>query len=462
MKRKCVPQRPGWPPLTRKAPFAALAVATLGLSAALAPGTSPASEAHLERQVLGYQQERAGEPEIAIDPTNPDNVFFVNAACKNCTYSDGPAQAVHAPSGLVTYATSFDRGDTWSYERELPVLVPGQVYDRSGDGIAAYGPDGTLYAGAVVTAGGVAYAAIAVIRSSDKGRTWSLPSYLLVEKQAIEITLGGMKPAPIIWDRPWITVDQSTGVLYVSTTSHLGRFVTASHDEGRHWTKVRLLESAEYPSWLGDGHIDSAHGVLAAVYTASRGPGAENCGFCVVFETSTDDGATWARSLVPAAEDVSDPHLAADPSRPGRYAVMVTTGTDTALNVFITTDSGLTWSDPAVLAEGTPPPTINRPWIDFSPAGVLGVLWRARFSDRSQDVFTAIALAGGNAFSQPLKVNLARSPAPDPTQVAIDDVSHIQVHGESVYAGWGDWRSGDMAAWFGRIDFSEYGVIPAP
>ena len=115
-------------------------------------------------------------------------------------------------------------------------------------------------------------------------------------------------------------------------------FVRASRDNGNTWGLIYAYDSPDYPqAAFGAARPASAHGVLAATYIAGSAPantGAE-CP-CLVFAASRDDGRTFDRHIVRSAlpkqrgfvEGMGPPPLpmvAADPSEPGRFAVVTLT-----------------------------------------------------------------------------------------------------------------------------------------
>jgi hypothetical protein len=326
-------------------------------------------------------------------------------------------------------------------------------------------------------------------------------------------SLGGIGVNP--FDRPWMVADQSTGAVYVSTTSHPERYVAVSHDHAATWGRIEALDCDElsppdanhdvtcgaYPE-SGDGNIAAANGVLAAAYIASAAPG-RTCP-CAVFETSTDAGAHWTRHVVfdtlPAGSGV---FVAADASHTGRYAVMVLpghldpsglAGLPTSRNVpqdvevTATRDSGISWLQSTVLGDEAVTHITNRPWIAYTsvqggpngPKGVLAVLWRNAYPPYNpasflvpgtQNVFAAISRNNGETFTDPVRLNSSPSPPPDPNQFAEDDVSWVAVTTQYVYGAWGDWRptsanpvssppssppSGELNSWIARVPLSSF------
>lgn len=144
-----------------------------------------------------------------------------------------------------------------------------------------------------------------------------------------------MGPSVIGCDRPLIGSDPNTGTIYASCSDHGDqsggegqsdweaffalcrsnvfssgittncgrRYISASHDHGKTWTPWEPEDGAGWPaSYTGafDGIPVGAHGVLATAYVAGAAPGSD-CTQCAVFETSTNDGKTWSRHLIPGA-----------------------------------------------------------------------------------------------------------------------------------------------------------------
>jgi len=392
---------------------------------------------------------RGGEPELAINPRNPQDIVMGHTVVGNTYAHDSLADMLKAvPGGLQV---SFDGGRTWTPDdRPLPtrgysegpnafLLAHGQAgavgftlrSDGVGDPIEAAGPDGSIYAGGVMAyaaPGGpppfditVDQGAIAVFRSANGGRSFGRLHAVLSDqdlagmvRRGMHPTVGGFGVNP--FDRPWMVVDQSTGAVYVSTTAHPERYVVVSEDKARTWGRVEALDCDELPApnpdhqvrcdtypESGDGNIAAAHGVLAATYIAGAAP-RESCP-CAIFETSTDAGAHWSRHVVFAdLPSGSDVFVAADPSRKGRYAVALLAGqmvpgglaglpaTKTVpqgVEVTTTRDSGRTWSNPTVLGDQPVPHLTNRPWIAYGPTGVLAVLWRNAYPPYNPGSFLA-------------------------------------------------------------------------
>jgi hypothetical protein len=468
------------------------ALAGCVLAALLTPGVSarpavkPSAPLTFDSRVS--TSDGKGEPEVAVDVTNPD--ILVNA------YSSG-------------IAVSNDGGHTWhtvAPDGADPVVVA----DSSGNFFASHlGSDGW-----------------GVSESTDHGATWTrvggpLHNPLVVGPSVPDMSVHPtdgpvyMGPSAIGCDRPLMGADANTGDLYATCADHgdesggepgmtweasfiscranvfasegFGycgrRYVSGSHDHGVTWSPWEPQDSADYPAgYTGafDGIPVAAHGVLATAYVAGAAAGSD-CSQCAVFETSTDEGSTWSRHLIPGASPQIkvfsagdpasfagsdnqtvwlEPYVAADPSTPGRYAVMILDASRTQLLVYETTDSGLTWSSPAVLgSEGVH--RRDKPAMAYGPTGALGVMWKdVNDSDLSFNVWAAVAPMGDLRFGPPVKLNSNTSPeetcglgGSEGQAYACDELSWMVMDADHLDATWGDNRGGENP-WFGRYAFT--------
>lgn len=447
-------------------------IASLGLGVALVGAAGSASGlpaagsggGRLEENLSKNGSEWAiGEPQIAVDPTDPKRLFLGWNTFPVPLDIGASTADIEACGGLV----STNAGRTWKKVEPPYNHIPDTL--GCGDIVAAAGPDGTLYAGGItptftaeaeggITVGGlgiIVHGRDVVSSSNDWGRTWSKPVVTVSSDGAR--TVGG---SPVdTFDRPWLAVDQSDGTVYASGRNLLAseggiggqRFVTASTNKARSFDPVFPIDSGDYPQ-SGSGTIAAAHGALAVAYAAASATGA-TCP-CVIFETSTDHGKTFHRHVVPLvdATDAPSPFLAADPTTKGRFAVTILDSTGTSLQVYVTDDSGETWHEPVRVGED-PPNERFKPWLSYGPSGQLDLVWRTRYSDGSYDVSAATGRhddQNGARFSAPLKISTEAAPYPQ-GYYGGDDFSFIIGNDQFVHVGWGDSRNGPTQAWYGRI-----------
>lgn len=498
-----------------------LCAATAGAAGGPAAEDSPAGLRPTQVNVTNDLTLRYGEPEVVVNPRNPNNlVYFVMsnkltykceaAGDPNCTtLFFGLALGQFIVPGWTSdrVFVSFDRGRTWK-NVDFPLIprfrgFPGEATDHSGlltsaDPMVTATADGTFYIawdseheGLTTTA---TYGGIAISKSTDGGRTWSTP------------VLTG---TPV--DRPWLTADLSTGTIYEASgsppgTGFLGSFSTgnpslpfnappgdrwlvASRD-GVHWTTPQRLGGGGVPGFSGasGNTISAANGVLAATLRATDNA---SCQFfvaalapCTVFETTRDAGVTWDRHLVPVpADSTGSIMVAADPARRGTYSLAVSNSTGTEFLVFATHDSGATWSQMPTVVTDDPNTTKFKSWMSYSHTGVLGLAWRSIAADADvanvtatssqaasaepeasapsteYNVFAAISLDEGETFSDPLKISTAESPSPDPNMpFGTDDTSFINLDNEDAFVAWGDWRPGDVSGFFSAVKLRAFCV----
>jgi hypothetical protein len=522
---------------------------------------------------------RYGEPEIAVNPRNPNNIVYhvmsqqltytcEAAADPNCVNDPLTGAALGedtVPGWLSSHVyVSFDRGRTWtdvtSNLNQNSIPAPTMVTDSTGthlvshddllsrgDPMVTVTADGTFYIGwdsmdlgtirlpagftfrgvvicpsailplnpdGTCHAHGLVDGGIAVSKSTDGGRTWSTPT----------LTGTGV-------DRPWMSTDLSTGTVYEASSGGVDssmstgdpllpqnapgltqdRYVVSSSD-GVTWSQPKPLGGGGF-SGAGGSTISAANGVLAAGFQV----GDENdaaCQFflsdptatspCTIFETSTDSGAHWSRHAVPDLANASGSILvAADPAIPGTYTVASTDPTTKSFQVYVTHDLGADWTGPAVVTDSTsncPPVSASackfKPWINYSPDGVLGLAWRsasvaapaAAPAVHSASVLTsadvastdatdpadqplcdplgcgvappddendldpapvpytmwaAVSRNAGATFSRPLRVSPGASAPADPNMLTgTDDTSVIALSDSDVFVGWGQWPTG--------------------
>ena len=495
------------------------AAVMLGLlwAPALALGAGKAQKARLpgifksdEYLLLGSATRGAGEPMIAVDPTNPRNMIVVAMASVQHLgtkgapaleakgyeaifnadpnqHFDGLTDAYHAvPNSTITQlAVTHDGGDSWKVG-ELPILSGS--FTRCPDPFASVLPDGSFLAGCEPReTSGQFFGKSSVVVSHDHGETWSKPVDMISSYGAARFApglaprIGGNSP----WDRPFVSVDDSTGVIYgvaeggqavVSTKPETYRwesFITVSTDGGKNFGTIHAWDSKDYPELSRGAGIAAARGVVAVVYAASSAPAASRTTApCIVFGLSRDHGRTFERHVlenVPVAQPPAEKPmpmfglggisgLAADPSQAGRFALLrYTAHPAPEYEVAVSDDYGKTWSHFAKAGRTPDAVSLAKPWITYSPAGVLGVMWRAIHPDRSFDIWFSISKDGGHIFSEPLRVSHGVSPVANPYRndgLFGDDIQDLVLDDDTAHLVWGDSRAGFQGVWYGSVPLS--------
>lgn len=456
--------------------------------------------------LIGSATRGAGEPIIVIHPKDP-NIILVGAMA-NLHHVEGQRLIVSEhgfdPESLIayrntpdtsisTYAISYDRGRTWRYFDD-----PFRDYDRmntTADVFVGAAPDGTLFIGAMSFfpknasplmkrnevlqyPGHLLYGQSDIAWSSDNGKTWSTPVHVMGQATPLEEYAPGVKPnqrGSTPYDRPFLTADHSTGTIYVNGSGtggdsvHMETFIRASKDNGKTWGLIYSYDSLDYPQVGFASRPAAANGALAVAYVASSVPASAAAGKCpcVVVGVSRDEGKTFDRhvmqfnTFVPKEfRAVVPPAVAADPSHPGRFALMTLGGSNTEMQVQVTDDYGKTWKGP-VKAGGVPGTTIGKPDIGYSPKGDLAVMWLAVNRDGSYTAWSNASHDGGSTFGKQIQVSHA--PSPDRASIKYrgnnwdgDDLSSIAVDNDFVHIVWADGRAGFLGAWYARVPLTGY------
>jgi hypothetical protein len=247
-----------------------------------------------------------------------------------------------------------------------------------------------------------------------------------------------------------MAIDDSTGTIYVDGTQ--GRavssgpvgdteYLTASNDGGKTWADAVAVGTASAAP------LGAAFGTVA--FTNPPPLGASRPCACVDFVVSTDRARTYVRrpTPIPSSNGVFGAETAADPTRPGSFAMLATDSTGKAL-LYRTPDAGLTWTGPVTVSVDNT--TVNEPWLAYSPTAVLGAGWKATAPDSSYAYFAAVSNDGSATFTSPIRISRAPSPPPDPLFPAGDDTTSVVLLGSHLYAAWGDWRGGkNLQIWWG-------------
>lgn len=459
-----------------------------------------------EYLLLGNATRGAGEPMLAVDPTNPRNIVVIAMGSlhrlEDAPISRSQMEMYHktAYSTLPLLAVTHDGGRIWKFS-VFPILHG--KFKRCPDPFAQVLNDGTFLVGCepryiersaeFTSPSAVPYmpGGQFMLISTDHGDTWSQPPIPLITSWSAKRFAPGLKPyfggVASPWDRPFVRVDRSTGIVYdqagggeTSVGAKPGHYrnqsyLTSSSDGGHHFGTIYSWDSEQYPE-LGRGTgYDAGHGYVAVVYVASKAPG-HSCP-CEVMGLSHDRGKTFKYHVlpnIPVPKDFGtrppfqsepgtfpgvrgeDVNIVADPAKAGRWALLWATRTQ--LKVAFSDDNGETWTPWAVAGE-VPGTQETKSWITYSPTGQLALMWRAVQPDGSYEIWTAVSKGDSDQFSAPLRISAQPSPYRYPNRddgLFGDDVEEIVFGGPAVYMVWGDSRSGFLGSWFAREPLSAY------
>ena len=352
----------------------------------------------------------------------------------------------------------------------------------------------------------------AIARSDDEGKTWSNPTWVqpLKSPKLYAPWLHPLFEQVGPTDRPNFTVDLSNNTIYLTGTggslkadtvlppleldpdlpdlagkgykrrslapgSGFRTYIRASHDGGKTWGVIYTTDTDDVPGGGFGGGVSAAFGHLVVTYSTQKAPASMNATCpCTVLGISSNDGKSYDFKLVPPlpADLVPPPPpagapgprgggfggtmLAADPTKEGRYAIARAAGRH--LYVSITEDGGNTWSAPVLASEAPETANFSQRAMKYSPEGVLGIIYKATYPNRTFDMWSAVSKDGGHTFST-VRVSHAVSPAyiNDRGNFMFgDDLSSLDIDKDYLYVVWGDNRSGFEGTWFGKVPISAY------
>jgi hypothetical protein len=149
--------------------------------------------------------------------------------------------------------------------------------------------------------------------------------------------------------------------------------------------------------------------------------------------------------------------ISADQTKAGRFAMLKTEGP--LYSIAVSEDYGQTWGRP--VTAGTVPDAVgfSKPRFEFSRDGVVGLMWRAIYADRSYDIWASISRDAGKTYSKPLRVSHAKSPARDAFRDGGgfgDDIQDLSMDKHTMHLVWGDSRAGFQGVWYGRVPLGAF------
>jgi hypothetical protein len=321
------------------------------------------------------------EPMLAVDPSNPANLIGV---WQQDRWSDGGSH------GLMT-GYSSDGGRTWARTAATfsrcagGNAANGGDYDRASDPWVTFAPDGTAYQISLSFSGAESQpgssSAILVSRSTDRGRTWSVP-----------VTLIRDGPAAFN-DKESITADPTDARFVYATWDRLAgklgpTWFARTTDGGTTWEPARSIYDPGIDSQTLNNQIIVLPGGTLVNFFTRFDP---NPALAII--RSTDKGVTWSAPIVIAqaqALGVRDPENGTDVrdsagmgsiavSRQGALVAAwqdarFSGGVRDGIALSRSTDGGLTWFAPVRINRD---PTVSAfsPTVTISDDGTIGVTY---------------------------------------------------------------------------------------
>ena len=246
------------------------------------PADGPAKS--IEYLLLGDASRGAGEPMIAVDPTNPLNIIATAMGSYTEPVTPAPGASGQQPRSTIPWlAVTHDGGRRWTVG-ELPILSG--TFTRCPDAMADVTKEGMFIAGCEPRETiGQGYGMSAIVMSDDKGDTWG-PRTEIISSFTPQRFAPGLKPVirgASPWDRPYTYIDDSTGVIYgvaqggstdIDTEPGQTRsqsYITASTDHGKSFGTIYAWDSLEYPQMRRGAGVAAAHGTVAGTGRCQQG-----------------------------------------------------------------------------------------------------------------------------------------------------------------------------------------------
>jgi hypothetical protein len=327
------------------------------------------------------------EPYLAVNPLDNNNMVGV---WQQDRWSNGSAR------GLMS-AASFDGGQTWT-RQPMPfsrcgggTIGTGAEYIRATDPWVTFSPDGTVHAMSLSTNGDSFTAGsingMLVSRSTDRGRSWSLPITLIRDGASFFNDKNAITADPVdatlvyaVWNR--LLAGDAGGPTFFARTSNGGFGWETAH---------AIYDPGPASQTIGNVIAVLPSGVLVNLFTQiDRAANGTTSAHLNVIR-SADKGLTWsapsriADLLAVGARDPQTNAAVRDGALLAQIAVAANgqafvvwqdarfnNGARDAIAISRSTDGGVSWSAPTRVNSAPGVPAFT-PSVHVRPDGVVGV-----------------------------------------------------------------------------------------
>lgn len=407
-----------------------------------------------QNQNLSNQLVFEGEPYLAINPTNSQNIVV---AWMGFVFANSPRLSIKV-------ASSFNGGQSWSPIITMPHIVP--TY-KSADPSLAFDVNGNLYLSYIDYRENPDSGGVYVFKSTDGGLSWGLP------KMVIDMYADGDKK-PI--DRPFLVVNETGDKLYMTTkpapwiAAPNRPYFMSSTDFGATWSPWRYVDTANYlvgntisapfappscsgnlfscvyPSYLFSQNVYPQF-ILAT--TADNGNHFEYNSVFVGSQAITNDSAKLSYKLIHNPVNIN--HLV--------FVFPYSFTSDIDIYFTESLDAGLNWSSPKRINDD---PIANGKmqdllWADFDNDGDLVVSWRDRRNapgvgyNKASEYYAAYRNKDSLNFGENFKLSDSLVGFNTILIQSGNDFMGMEVDNDTISAVWGNTRDGSLDIWFSRI-----------
>lgn len=392
-----------------------------------------------------------GEPYIAINPANPQNIVVT---WMGFVFNNGPGLTIKVK-------TTQNGGLSWSSAINMPHIVP--TY-KSADPSMAFDNNGNLFLSYIDYRENPDSGGVYLFKSTNGGLSWGTPVKI------IDMHADGNE-LPI--DRPWLVVNGAGDKLYLTTKpapwipAPNRPYFVSSADGGVTWQPWRYIDTANYLV----GNLIAAPmaaptcngNVFHAMYPSYVN--SQNVYPQFILATTTNSGnhftyQTYTNTQTPAANDSAKLayRLIQDPTDTN-HLVFIYPGKssgDIDIMMIETTNSGSSWTNPLRINDDMQGNNKMQDmlWADFDSDGDLIITWRDRRNApgngfaRASEFYAAFRAHDSINFSPNFILSDMLVPYDDILSESGNDFMSTVLRDDTLYSVYANTKDGSLDVWF--------------
>ncbi len=396
---------------------------------------------------------------MAINPTNHQNMIV---AWMGFLFGENV---------VIKTKSTFDGGQSWSSVVSQPHYVSGFT---SADPSVEFDHQGNAYL-CFIDFDGTSFSdgSVRVAKSTDGGLTWST---------AVEVIALADDPGKLCIDRPWISIDTSSGPsqgnVYVTTMNAdklpvsppYNPYFVRSTDGGASFGTPRYIDSTDYlagsiitqpmpyPTVSATGKLyacypsyETSQSLFPQIFVASSSDGGIGFNYNTMYTGANVANDSLIKRPSPIICDPSDPlHLT--------YCGVMDYHGDADVYMLESFDEGISWTTPArinddAIGNGRLQDLI---WCDYDYDGDLAVCWRDRRNggagyETDTEIWCSMRCKDSTAFTPNFRISDTQVSHDTILNSAGNDAMCVKFLNDTINAVWGDVRTGRLNIFFNRV-----------